>query len=116
MSTPGNHRQEPEPEPESAEAIRADIEETRVDLGDTVEALASKSDVKGRADDRIAGIKQEARAKAEELKQKVGAVTPETARERGGQVVAKARANPMPLAGAAALLLAFLIGRRSARP
>ena len=40
------------------EQIRADIEETRRDLGDTVEELAAKTDVKARAE-----------AKADELKQ-----------------------------------------------
>jgi hypothetical protein len=101
---------------DSPEAIRADIEQTRAELGDTVEALTQKADVKGRAEDRITGIKDDARAKADQLKQKATSVTPESARESGGQVVAKARANPMALAGAAAILLAFLLGRRSMRP
>lgn len=65
-----------QPEPESPEAIRADIDETRAELGDTVEALAHKSDVKGRAEERIAGIKQDARAKAEQLKRKASNVLP----------------------------------------
>ena len=114
MSTDGDAQTTPGPE--SPEAIRADIEETRAELGDTVEALAAKTDVKGRAEDRVEGIKQDARAKAEQVKEKVTSVTPETARESGGQVVAKARANPLPLAGAAVVVLAFVIGRRSARP
>jgi hypothetical protein len=101
---------------DSPEAIRADIEETRAELGDTVEALAAKTDVKARAEDRVEGIKQDARAKADQVKAKVTSVTPETARQGGGQVVAKARANPLPIAGAAALVLAFVLGRRSARP
>jgi hypothetical protein len=48
-----------EQESRSPEEIRADIEETREDLGDTVEALAAKTDVKAHA-----------QAKAEEVKQK----------------------------------------------
>ena len=103
-------------EPDSPEAIRADIEETREELGDTVEALAAKSDVKARAEDKLEGVKQDARAKADQVKERVTSVTPESARKGGGQVVAKAKENPLPLAGAAALVLAFLIGRRSARP
>ena len=103
-------------EPDSPEAIRADIEETREELGDTVEALAAKTDVKARAEDKLDGVKQDARAKVDQVKEKVTSVTPESARQGGGQVVAKAKANPLPLAGAAALVLAFVIGRRSARP
>jgi len=119
MSTAGDGET---PAPESPEALRADIEETRAELGDTVEALAAKTDVKARAEDRVEGIKQDARAKAEqarvkadEVKAKVTSVTPESARQGGSQVVAKARANPVPVAGAAALVLAFVLGRRSAR-
>jgi hypothetical protein len=113
MSTAGD---QPAVEPDSPEAIRADIDETRSELGDTVEALAQKTDVKGRAEDRLTGIKQDARAKADQLKQKATSVTPESARQSGEQLVTKARANPMALAGAAAVALVFLLGRRSARP
>ena len=110
MSTPENGQ------PDSPEALRAEIDETREQLGDTVEALAAKTDVKARAEDRVEGIKQDARAKADQVKEKVTSVTPESARQSGGELVAKAKANPLPIAGAAALLLAFAIGRRSARP
>jgi hypothetical protein len=110
MSTAGDGQ------PDSPEALRAEIDETREQLGDTVEALAAKTDVKARAEDRVEGIKQDARAKADQVKEKVTSVTPESARQGGGELVAKAKANPLPIAGAAALLLAFAIGRRSARP
>ena len=100
----------------SPEALRAERDATREQMGDTVEALAAKTDVKARAEDRVGGIKQDARAKADQIKEKVTSVTPESARQSGGELVAKAKANPLPIAGAAALLLAFAIGRRSARP
>jgi ElaB/YqjD/DUF883 family membrane-anchored ribosome-binding protein len=38
---------------EDPNAIRADIERTRADVGDTVDALGYKADVKSRAKDRI---------------------------------------------------------------
>jgi gas vesicle protein len=38
---------------EDPNAIRADIERTRADMGDTVDALGYKADVKSRAKDRI---------------------------------------------------------------
>jgi len=40
------------------EQIRADIEETRRDLGDTVEELAAKTDVKAHAKAKIEAVKQ----------------------------------------------------------
>jgi len=40
--------------PMDATALRAEIERTRSDLGDTVAALAAKTDVKGRAKDAVA--------------------------------------------------------------
>jgi hypothetical protein len=76
------------------EQIESDIERTRGELGDTVEALAAKTDVKARA-----------QAKAGELKEKA----PDS-------VVDTIRANPAALIGGAALIVAFLLGRRSARP
>ena len=40
-------------ETKSPEQIQADIEQTREELGDTVEALAEKTDVKAQAKSRI---------------------------------------------------------------
>lgn len=88
-------------EQRSPEQIQADIDRTRRDLGDTVEALAEKSDVKQRAHDRMDEVKDELRAK-----------TPDSAQG----VLASMRAHPLPLAGAGALALAFWLGRRSATP
>ena len=86
-------------ETRSPEEIRADIEQTREEVGDTVEALAAKSDVKARARERV-----------DEVKAKAKASTPES----GQEVVAKVRENPAPLVLGAAVLVAFLIGRRTA--
>jgi uncharacterized protein YdbL (DUF1318 family) len=98
------------------EEIRADIEQTRAEVGDTVEALAEKTDVKAQAQHRVDEIKDSARAKAEDVKAKARSATPESAQQGGQQVVEKIRANPLPLIGAGALLAAFLLGRRSGRP
>jgi hypothetical protein len=43
-----------------ADEIRADIEHTRAELADTVDALTGKLDVKGRASDKIADAKTKA--------------------------------------------------------
>ena len=100
----------------SPEEIRADIEETREQVGDTVEALAAKTDVKAQARNRIEEVKANVRAKADEVKAKAQSSTPETAQQGGQQLVAKVRENPAPVALGAAVLVAFLIGRRTARP
>jgi hypothetical protein len=103
-------------EDRSPEEIRADIEQTREEVGETVEALAAKSDVKAQAHQRIDEVKANVRARAEEAKAKARSATPQTAQQGGEQVVAKVRSNPTPLIAGAALVAAFLIGRRTGRP
>jgi uncharacterized protein YdbL (DUF1318 family) len=98
------------------EEIRADIAQTRAEVGDTVEALAEKTDVKAQAQHRVDEIKDSVRAKADDVKAKARSTTPESAQQGGQQLVEKVRANPLPLIGAGALLAAFLLGRRSGRP
>jgi ElaB/YqjD/DUF883 family membrane-anchored ribosome-binding protein len=103
-------------ETRTPDEIRSDIDETREDVGDTVEALAAKTDVKAQARDRIEEIKGNVRAKADRAKAKAQSTTPESAQQGGEQVVAKVRENPIPVAFGAAVLVAFLIGRRMGRP
>ena len=76
----------------SPEEIRADIAETRDDLGDTVEALAAKTDVKGQA-----------KAKVESVKEKVSGAT-------DGSVKETATDNPVPTAAIGAFLGGVLVG------
>ncbi len=101
-------------ETRSPEEIRADIEQTREEVGDTVEALAAKTDVKAQARERIEEVKGNVRAKAEEVRAKAKSSTPESAQQGGQQVATKVRENPAPIVLGAAVLLAFLIGRRTA--
>ena len=55
----------PEPGPDAGVAeIEADIEKTRNELGQTVEALAAKTDVKARAHDKAAETKERVTEKA----------------------------------------------------
>jgi ElaB/YqjD/DUF883 family membrane-anchored ribosome-binding protein len=93
------------------EQIREDIERTRGDLGDTVEALAAKTDVKGQAKQRAEEIKSNLQTKREELTGKARQATPAGAREGGQQVVAKVKENPAPVALGGAVLAGFLLGR-----
>ena len=89
----------------SPDQIRADIEQTREEVGDTVEALAAKTDVKARAHARVDELKAAAREHA-----------PSSAQEGAATVATKARENKLALLGAGALLVAFWLGRRSGRP
>lgn len=62
----------PEPGPDAGiDDIQADIEQTRSELGETVEALQAKLDVKGRAKDKVDETKELAREKASETKDRV---------------------------------------------
>jgi hypothetical protein len=51
-------------EPRDADELRADIEQTRADLGDTVGALTAKADVKARVKDGLKQGTAKAKAKA----------------------------------------------------
>lgn len=75
--------------------IRQDIEHTRGEMGDTVDALGYKADVPGRA-----------RGRMERMKSKVMGSTPDSGEMREGaqQAVGVAQENPIGLAlGAAAV-------------
>jgi ElaB/YqjD/DUF883 family membrane-anchored ribosome-binding protein len=62
----------PEPGPEAdVDDIEADIEQTRSELGETVQALQDKLDVKGRANEKVAEAKQAVADKAAVTKQSV---------------------------------------------
>ncbi len=87
-----------------AEELREEIEETRAELGDTVEKLSEKADVKAQAQAKVDETKQQAQAKVDEAKRQTQA--------KAGQV----KENPAPVAaiagGIAALVLLLWIVRR----
>lgn len=125
------------------EEIERDIEQTREELGETVAALAEKTDVKARAQDKVAEVKQtvlgkkeELTAKAVEKKDELASKAAEKKDELGSngqggggpssfdpaQVAGTAKEtfenNPPAMAGAAfagGFLLGLLIGKRRAR-
>jgi ElaB/YqjD/DUF883 family membrane-anchored ribosome-binding protein len=98
-------------EARSPEEIRGDIEDTQAELGDTVEALAAKTDVKAQARQRVEEVKGNVQAKREEFSGKAREATPDSARQGGQQVIAKVRENPAPVALAGAVVLGIVIGR-----
>ena len=100
----------------SPEAIEAEIEETREELGDTVAALADKADVKKQANRKVEETKEQAQEKvseaAESAKQAFGSA-PETASQAANRTIAGARENPSAvIAGAIGVLLLLLLRRR----
>jgi len=133
MSTEKNSGTAVEPAKDPA-ALRAEIAEIRADLGDTVEALAAKADVKAQAHAKVEQTKEQLREKAGHAKEQLEHTTGQLrvkAGEQGGHLREKAeqgrttvlRYSPWPqvAVGAVALALAVLGGRavrrrRSAAP
>ena len=104
-----------QPTPESPAELRADIERTRQDLGDTVAALAEKTDVKARAREKVAEVKSNVTEKKTELMGRARESSPEGANSAATQVKTKAQDNPVPTAALAAFVGGFLFGRITKR-
>jgi hypothetical protein len=113
-------------EDRTPEDVRADIEQTRAELGDTVEALAAKTDVKGQAKravhDAGANVKQTASDARQAVSAKRdGAVSaaqqaaPDSAGDAGRRVSQFVQENRTALIPALALGLGLLLGRRRTR-
>jgi ElaB/YqjD/DUF883 family membrane-anchored ribosome-binding protein len=85
---------------EDPNAIRADIERTRAEMGDTVDAIGYKADVKSRAKDRIGETK-------DRLTGKVSDVTPDGQQVKRAAGVAQE--NPLGLA-IGGIAVGFLAG------
>jgi len=105
--------------------VREEIEQTRIELGDTAAALAEKTDVKAQAKQAVDEAKETVTAKVSDIKKTVTGkkdeflssaqeATPDSANDAGQRVSAFAKANSLPLAVLAALALGVLIGRRRA--
>lgn len=93
-------------------SIRQEIEATREELGETVEALAAKTDVTGQAKRKLDETKAAVSEKADGVFGKAREATPDTAAGMLNQILHTARRHPLPLI-AAALLAGLLIGHRS---
>ena len=113
-------------EQRSPEEIRADIERTREELGDTAAAVAAKADVKKQAKAKVGSVKQKASAKADETKQKAAGKTeeladkarqtaPESAAAGAQQAQEFARENPVPLALVGAFVAGFALAKLISR-
>jgi hypothetical protein len=97
------------------EEIRDDIEQTRDELGETVAALAEKTDVKQQTRAKAEELKGQATAKARELGDKAKEMAPDSAGEGMQQAQRIAQENPMPMALAGTFLAGFVLGRLFSR-
>jgi ElaB/YqjD/DUF883 family membrane-anchored ribosome-binding protein len=88
-------------EQQSPEEIREDIVETREQLGETVEALAGKADVKGQAKAKVESAKDSAQEKVDSAK--------ETAQAKLKIAREKTQENPVPVAIAAAFAAGVVV-------
>ena len=83
--------------------IRQDIEQTRGEMGDTVEALGYKADVPGRAKDAVSG-------RVESVKSKISGATPDGAQVKQGARRTKGMAEENPLGLAIGALAVGFVG------
>ena len=97
------------------EQIRAEIEDTRQELGETIAALSAKTDVKARAKERIEETKATIADKRGQITGKAREITPESATAAASTATQAARRNPLPLAVAGAFAAGLLIGHLLAR-
>ncbi len=93
------------------EQIKAQIKATREELGDTVEALAAKTDVKTQAKRKVDEAKARVVGKKDELLGKAKGASPNGAVSAASSAGQKARENPLPVAVAGAFALGLLAGR-----
>jgi hypothetical protein len=95
---------------ETPDHIREDIEETRARMGETVEAIGYKADVKSRVKDTIVEKKDAVVGSADSLVSRVSGAVPDGEQVKSGvRKVGISRENPLGLAiaGAAA---GFVVG------
>jgi ElaB/YqjD/DUF883 family membrane-anchored ribosome-binding protein len=105
----------PAPLPEDPALLRADIERTRLDLGDTVAALAGTTDVKARAKEKVSDVRHTLDEKRTALMGKARETSPDGASSAAIQVRTKAQQNPVPTAAVAAFVGGLLVGRITKR-
>ncbi len=127
--TEGQSAAGPEPaegDERTPEQVRADIEHTRAELGDTVAALAEKTDVKAQARQAVDGARETVTGKVAEIKQTATGkkddfvsaaqeATPESVGDAGQRAKRFAGENPLALVAIGAFALGWLIRGATSR-
>jgi ElaB/YqjD/DUF883 family membrane-anchored ribosome-binding protein len=93
--------------------IRKEIEATRQELGDTIEALAEKSDLRAHAKHKMEESGAYVSKKKDDLFAKARETSPQGLVLAVQRAAHKARENPIELAAIGAFALGFVLGRRS---
>lgn len=117
------HSDEPEISDDPDE-IREQINQTRAELGETVEALAAKADVKAQVKEKVATAKEQAQEKAaaakdqvqektSEVKARISEMDRDEARQTLASVPERVKSRPLPaVLAAGGLFLTWMIRRR----
>jgi hypothetical protein len=109
----------PRPVASDPESLREDIETTRQQLADTVEALSYKVDVKARVRDKTRELREQATDRAHRIREQAVSAAPhsrEEALDQARQVARAARERPaILLVGALAVVVALLVLGRPRR-
>jgi hypothetical protein len=116
MSTQDTSAQEAA-EPATIAELQEDIEQTRERLGETVDELSHRLDVKGRAHDKVADVKSAAQEKASDVKDAMHdktAVIGSQVSDMGSRVKPLAQRREVQAAAGGAVLLGVgaMIARR----
>ena len=104
----------------SPEEIRREVVETQEELGETVEAIAQKTDVKKQTKKKLAETQETMKGKAGEVQEtvtarvgeaqeKVSVATPEPAKRTATQAAESLRERPLPSIAIAALVVGGLV-------
>lgn len=109
--------------PKETADLRTDIERTREELGETVEELARKADIKGRARERVAELKTRVRDSAQRTKDRVTSAAAQQraagekvpVRTRAVQAADVVRRHPVAFASGGAAAVAGTIALRGRR-
>jgi ElaB/YqjD/DUF883 family membrane-anchored ribosome-binding protein len=91
--------------------VRQAIEQDRIELADTVQALAQKADVKARVRDSVSKNADQLQHKAGDVMSKAREVTPEQVQSGLGSAADSVRRRPFPFGLAAAFCCGVLAGR-----
>jgi len=83
-------------QPDERELLREEIEKVREDLGETVEALANKADLKGQVHDKVEDTKTQLHDKVEDTKAQVHGKVQEVKAQFGGGEPAAPSNLPAP--------------------
>ncbi|MEU8779802.1 DUF3618 domain-containing protein [Streptomyces sp. NPDC048606] len=114
----------PNPDNPTPAELHDQVERTRDELGQTVEALAAKADIKAQAKEKTAAAKDRAAQKAalvsDRIRERAGQAAqlvkdraPDPLLEKAGRAATAARANRSPLLAVGAAVLVLILVRRN---